>query len=138
VCKRTWNNPAGWPTIDSNIARQRLILERLLDFDPANPNAAVIVNNHDWLGELGYIEVLRDVGKHFSVNAMIKKDSVADRLNNREQGISYTEFSYMLLQAYDFLHLSASPRATLCGSRLTAHRPTRSINTGSTSTTPTF
>jgi tyrosyl-tRNA synthetase len=63
------------------------------------------VNNADWLCELGYIEVLRDLGKHFSINAMIARDSVRDRLENREQGISYTEFSYMLLQAYDFLHL---------------------------------
>lgn len=100
-------------TIESNIARQRLVLERLLDFDPANPHAAVIVNNHDWLGQLGYIEMLRDVGKHFSVNAMIKKDSVAERLNNREQGISYTEFSYMLLQAYDFLHLNRTHGCTV-------------------------
>jgi len=91
--------------VEHNISRQRQIMERLLDFDPANPCAARIVNNYDWLGKLGFIDVLRDVGKHFSVNAMIKKDSVADRLNNREQGISYTEFSYMLLQAYDFLHL---------------------------------
>lgn len=91
--------------VEHNISRQRLIFERLMDFDPGNPCAARLVNNYDWLGKLGFIEVLRDVGKHFSVNAMIKKDSVADRLNNREQGISYTEFSYMLLQAYDFLHL---------------------------------
>ena len=91
--------------VEHNISRQRIIMEQLMDFDKGNPCAATIVNNYDWLGKLGFIEVLRDVGKHFSVNAMIKKDSVADRLNNREQGISYTEFSYMLLQAYDFLHL---------------------------------
>ncbi len=100
-------------TIESNIARQRQVLEHLLDFDPAKPNCAVIVNNHDWLGKLGFIDVLRDVGKHFSVNAMIKKDSVAERLNNREQGISYTEFSYMLLQAYDFMHLNRSLGCTV-------------------------
>ena len=91
--------------VEHNISRQRKIMEPLMDFGKGNPCAATIVNNYDWLGKLGFIEVLRDVGKHFSVNAMIKKDSVADRLNNREQGISYTEFSYMLLQAYDFLHL---------------------------------
>jgi len=91
--------------VEHNISRQRKIFEQLIDFDKSNPCAATIVNNYDWLGKLGFIEVLRDVGKHFSVNAMIKKDSVAERLNNREQGISYTEFSYMLLQAYDFLHL---------------------------------
>lgn len=64
-----------------------------------------LMNNAQWLRELNYIEFLRDVGKHFSVNAMLARDSVKDRLANQEQGISYTEFSYMLLQSYDFLHL---------------------------------
>src|SRR3954468_12509737 len=64
-----------------------------------------IVNNADWLSELSVIEFLREVGKHFSVNEMIRKESVRARLEGREQGISYTEFSYMLLQAFDFLHL---------------------------------
>lgn len=91
--------------VAENVARQRGIFERVLDFDPGRPNAATIVDNLDWLGSLGYLEVLRDVGKHFSVNAMIQKDSVRTRLESREQGISYTEFSYMILQAYDFLHL---------------------------------
>lgn len=67
--------------------------------------ALKIVNNVDWLGKLGFLEALRDIGKHFSVNMMIQKDSVKERLNNRDQGISYTEFSYMLLQAYDFAWL---------------------------------
>jgi tyrosyl-tRNA synthetase len=91
--------------IRANVASQRKIMEKLIDMDPARDNAARIVDNSQWLDGLGFIEVLRDVGKHFSVNAMIQRDSVRDRLNNREQGISYTEFSYMLLQAYDFLHL---------------------------------
>jgi tyrosyl-tRNA synthetase len=65
-----------------------------------------LVNNAEWLRKLNYIEFLRDIGKHFSVNAMLQRDSVKDRLQNQEQGISYTEFSYMLLQAYDFLHLN--------------------------------
>ena len=89
----------------ANVDGQRRVLERFLDFSPGLKNRARVVNNADWLQKLGFIEVLRDVGKHFSVNAMIQKDSVRERLNNREQGISYTEFSYMLLQAYDFLHL---------------------------------
>jgi tyrosyl-tRNA synthetase len=89
--------------VAQNVAGQRLVFERLLHFD--GPNGAKIVNNLDWLGKLGFIEVLRDVGKHFSVNMMIQKDSVRERLNNRDQGISYTEFSYMLLQAYDFSYL---------------------------------
>ncbi|MEZ5594675.1 MAG: tyrosine--tRNA ligase [Gammaproteobacteria bacterium] len=99
--------------VQHNIERQRRIFENLLDFDPAKPNAAIVVNNYDWLGTLGYIEVLRDIGKHFSVNAMIQKDSVRERLHNREQGISYTEFSYMLLQAYDFLHLRKKYNCTV-------------------------
>jgi tyrosyl-tRNA synthetase len=91
--------------VEANVAAQRRIFERLLDFDPGRPNAAVLVNNIDWLEPLGYIQVLRDVGKHFSVNMMIQKDSVRQRLESRDQGISYTELSYMILQAYDFLHL---------------------------------
>jgi len=102
--------------IDKNVAGQRAIFERLLDF--TGPNAAVILNNADWLKAIGYLEMLRDVGKYFSINMMIQKDSVRDRLENREQGISYTEFSYMLLQAYDFLHLFDRHGVTLqvCGS----------------------
>jgi tyrosyl-tRNA synthetase len=91
--------------IRSNVAGQRRVIERLIDLDPKHANAALIVDNADWLAPLGFLDVLRDVGKHFSVNAMIQRDSVRERLHNREQGISYTEFSYMLLQAYDFLHL---------------------------------
>ncbi|MDA0802425.1 MAG: tyrosine--tRNA ligase [Planctomycetota bacterium] len=92
--------------VRANVASQRKIFERVLDLSPAS--GAAMVDNADWLEELGYIEVLRDVGKHFSVNQMIVRDSVASRLNEREQGISYTEFSYMILQAYDFLHLYRS------------------------------
>ena len=89
--------------VEKNIEGQLRAFSKVLDFE--GENAAIIVNNADWLCDLGFIDVLRDVGKHFSVNVMIQKDSVKDRLNNREQGISYTEFSYMILQAYDFLHL---------------------------------
>lgn len=63
------------------------------------------LNNNDWLSKISYIVALRDIGKHFSVNMMMQKESVKERLNNREQGISYTEFSYMILQAYDFAYL---------------------------------
>ncbi|MFK7961448.1 MAG: tyrosine--tRNA ligase [Phycisphaerales bacterium] len=91
--------------IEANIAGQRRVYDRVLDFDPARPNAARLVNNIDWFESIGFIHMLREVGKHFSVNEMIRKDSVRTRLEGREQGISYTEFSYMLLQAYDFLHL---------------------------------
>lgn len=97
--------------VDANVASQRRIFEAMLDFD--RDNKAVIVNNIDWLGKLNFIEVLRDVGKHFSVNTMIQKDSVRDRLQNREQGISFTEFCYQILQAYDFLHLHREHGVTI-------------------------
>ncbi len=91
-------------TVAANVAAIKRIFSRILDFNPG-PNAAVMTDNLDWLGKLTYIEALRDIGKHFSVNMMIQKDSVRERLHNRDQGISYTEFSYMILQSYDFLHL---------------------------------
>lgn len=97
--------------VAANLAGQRRILERLLGTD--GPCGAVFVDNAEWLRGLGYLEVLRDVGKHFSVNAMIQRDSVASRLEGREHGISYTEFSYMVLQAYDFLHLYRSHGCTV-------------------------
>ena len=76
-------------------------LSRFLDFD--GPNPALMVNNHDWLANVTAIEFMRDVGKHFPIGYMLAKDSVSSRL---EAGISYTEFSYMVLQAYDFLVLN--------------------------------
>ncbi len=78
-------------------------LEPFLSFE--GENGAVMVNNADWLGQMTLIEYLRDIGKHFSVNAMIAKESVRARLEDRDQGISYTEFSYMILQSIDYLHL---------------------------------
>jgi tyrosyl-tRNA synthetase len=95
--------------VEANVAGQRKVLERFIDFSAG----AQLVNNADWLEKLSYIDVLRTVGKHFSVNAMIQRDSVRTRLESREQGISYTEFSYMLLQAYDFLHLHKTMNVTL-------------------------
>jgi tyrosyl-tRNA synthetase len=89
--------------VAQNVAGQRKIFERLLGFEGSN--AAHLVDNSAWLSKLGFIEALRDIGKYFSINMMIQKDSVRERLNNRDQGISYTEFSYMLLQAYDFSYL---------------------------------
>jgi tyrosyl-tRNA synthetase len=79
-------------------------LKKFLDFDVGD-RSAVLVNNYDWMGQFGYLEFLRDVGKHFPVNVMLAKDSVRSRLERTETGLSYTEFSYMLLQAYDFVHL---------------------------------
>lgn len=89
------------PTLERNVAALRLQLERFLDFSPG-VGGALLVNNLDWLGELSLIDFLRDTGKHFTVPYMLAKDSVQTRL---ERGLSFTEFSYMLLQAYDFWHL---------------------------------
>jgi tyrosyl-tRNA synthetase len=97
--------------VQHNVSKIRRIFSSILQFD--GPNAAKLVDNADWLLGLGYLEVLRDVGKHFTVNAMIQRDSVRERLNNREQGISYTEFSYMILQAYDFNYLSKTEDVTV-------------------------
>jgi tyrosyl-tRNA synthetase len=81
-------------------------LERFLDFsEAAGPTRALLLDNADWLGQLGLVEFLRDIGKHFTVNQMVAKESVRARLDRPDQGISYTEFSYMLLQAYDFFQL---------------------------------
>jgi tyrosyl-tRNA synthetase len=87
-------------TLRENVDGIRNTLGRFLDFD-----RALLRNNYDWLSKLQYLEFLRDVGKLFSVNMMLGKESVRARLEDREHGISYTEFSYMLIQAYDFLWL---------------------------------
>jgi tyrosyl-tRNA synthetase len=92
-------------TLQRNVAALEGQLRPFLDFGEAS-NGAVMVNNHDWFRSIGFLEFLRDVGKSVSVNTMIAKESVRSRLNDREQGISYTEFSYMLLQAYDFVELA--------------------------------
>jgi len=90
----------------SNLEGIRGQLERFLDFTGGDPTSrALLVNNADWLEPMALFDFLRDVGKHFTVNQMVAKDSVKSRLSRADQGISYTEFSYMLLQAYDFLHL---------------------------------
>lgn len=88
--------------VDKNVQGIRAQLERIFDFDSGEENAAQLVNNRDWIGELTLIDFLRDYGKLLTVNYMLAKDNVASRL---EEGISYTEFSYMLMQAADFDHL---------------------------------
>jgi tyrosyl-tRNA synthetase len=90
--------------IEANIASIRTAFERFLTFGDG-PTDAVIVNNHDWLGQLGYIEMLQLVGTHFTVNRMLAFDSVKLRLE-REQPMTFLEFNYMVLQGYDFRHLS--------------------------------
>lgn len=89
--------------IEANIAGVQGQLTQLLDFE-TKTNPARLVNNADWMQPMGVLDFLRDVGKHFTINAMVAKDSVRSRMES-DSGISYTEFSYSLLQAYDFLHL---------------------------------
>ncbi len=89
--------------VRDNAERVRQQLSGYLDFE--GENAAVMVNNVDWLGKMTLIEYLRDIGKHFTINHMMAKESVKTRIESREHGISYAEFSYMILQAADFLHL---------------------------------
>jgi tyrosyl-tRNA synthetase len=90
--------------LESNIAAVKEQLRRWLDFDNKS-NPARLMDNADWTAPVSFLDFLRDIGKHFSVNQMIAKESVRARMDDRETGISYTEFSYMLLQAYDFCHL---------------------------------
>ena len=90
--------------LDHNIASVKVQLAKLLDFD-TKQNPARLVDNAAWTAPVSFLEFLRDIGKHFSVNQMVAKESVRARMEDRDTGISYTEFSYMLLQAFDFYHL---------------------------------
>ena len=89
--------------LQANIEGMKQQMAAMLDFD-CGENSAILVNNYDWMKSFSYIDFLRDVGKNFPVNVMLAKDTVKSRLGS-DAGISYTEFSYMLLQAYDFVHL---------------------------------
>ncbi|MBO5806323.1 MAG: tyrosine--tRNA ligase [Tidjanibacter sp.] len=80
-------------------------LSKLIDFDSDAPNAALMVNNYDWMKEFSFLEFIRDVGKHITVNYMMAKDSVKKRFNGEGDGMSFTEFTYQLVQGYDFYHL---------------------------------
>lgn len=91
-------------TLRANLAGIERQMRLLLEFD-AGANAALLVNNFDWMRAFSYLDFLRDIGKNFPVNVMLAKDSVRNRLERGDAGMSYTEFSYMLLQAYDFVHL---------------------------------
>ncbi len=99
-------------TIGANIANVKEQLRRLLDFD-TKTNPARLVDNASWTAQVTHLDFLRDIGKHFSVNQMIGKESVRARMEDREVGISYTEFSYMLLQAFDFYVLCRDERCEL-------------------------
>ena len=97
-------------TVEQWVLKIRNQLSRFLDFD-SQSNAAIMANNLDWTAPVSALEFLRDIGKHFSVNQMLAKDSVASRLESG--GISYTEFSYQVLQAFDFLELYRRHKCTL-------------------------
>jgi tyrosyl-tRNA synthetase len=91
-------------TLCANVRGIESQMRRILDFDSTD-NGAVLVDNFDWMQQFSYLDFLRDIGKNFPVNVMLAKDSVRGRLERSDAGLSYTEFSYMLLQAYDFVHL---------------------------------
>ena len=81
-------------------------LGKFLDFDSKAPNAAILVNNYDWMSKFSFLDFIRDIGKHITVNYMMAKDSVKKRFNGEGDGMSFTEFSYQLVQGYDFLYLN--------------------------------
>lgn len=95
--------------LDYNLQQQEKQLRRFLNFDE-EPNAAIMVNNYDWFKDMHFLDFIRDIGKHISVNYMLAKDSVKSRL---ESGMSFTEFSYQLIQGYDFYHLHRSHNVKL-------------------------
>ncbi|MEK9711208.1 MAG: tyrosine--tRNA ligase, partial [Thalassolituus sp.] len=108
AAERKLNGPevvAGW------VEKLKAQVSRFIDFD--GENAADVVNNLDWVGEMNVLDFLRDVGKHFSVNNMIQKESVKQRIEREGSGISFTEFTYMLLQSYDFAELAQREACTL-------------------------
>ena len=100
--------------LEKNVAGIKAQLERFLDFSSSNQNPAILVNNFDWMKDYALIDFSRDIGKHITVNYMMAKDSVKKRLGSESQvGMSFTEFTYQLLQGYDFLHLYQNYNCTL-------------------------
>ncbi len=98
--------------LNHNVACVKAQLEKFLDFDPAKPNAAEMVNNYDWFKNFSFLDFIRDVGKHITVNYMMAKDSVKKRLEG-ETGMSFTEFTYQLVQGYDFYWLYKNKNSKL-------------------------
>ena len=95
-------------TLNKNIEGMKNQLSRFLDFSSNSPNAAELVNNFDWMKNLSFLDFARDIAKHITVNYMMSKDSVKNRINpDAKEGMSFTEFTYQLIQGYDFLHLYA-------------------------------
>lgn len=97
-------------TLDKNVTGIRKQLQKFLDFDEAKPNKAELINNLDWFKDFNFLDFIRDVGKHISINYMLAKDSVQKRL---EFGLSFTEFSYQLIQGYDFYYLNTNKNIKL-------------------------
>lgn len=112
--KSTERNLLDEDTLRHNQEALKEQLSRFLDFNADTPNAAVLVNNYDWMKEFSFLDFIRDVGKHITVNYMMAKDSVKKRLSSEaKEGMSFTEFTYQLVQGYDFLHLYRNFDCTL-------------------------
>lgn len=104
--KSTERNLLDEKTLNKNIEGMKGQLAKFLDFSSTSNNAAELVNNYDWMKNLSFLDFARDIGKHITVNYMMSKDSVKNRLNpDAKEGMSFTEFTYQLIQGYDFLHL---------------------------------
>ena len=102
----------GPEVVSEWVEKLRAQVSRFIDFN-GDENSAEVVNNYDWTKDLNILDFLRDVGKHFSINAMIQKESVKQRINREGEGISFTEFTYMILQSYDFAELNRLYSCTL-------------------------
>jgi len=112
--KSTERNLLDENTLRRNQGAIKAQLTRFLDFDNASDNAAVLINNYDWMKDFGFLEFIRDIGKHITVNYMMAKDSVKKRLTSEaKEGMSFTEFTYQIVQGYDFLHLFQNQGCTL-------------------------
>lgn len=104
--KSTERNLLDSETLQKHILGIKSQLERFLDFDSNKSNSAILVNNYDWMKDVTFLDFARDIGKHITVNYMMAKDSVKKRLNGEyQEGMSFTEFTYQLLQGFDFYHL---------------------------------
>lgn len=104
--KSTERNLLDSETLQKHILGIKSQLERFLDFDSNKSNSAILLNNYDWMKDVSFLDFARDIGKHITVNYMMAKDSVKKRLNGEyQEGMSFTEFTYQLLQGFDFYHL---------------------------------
>ena len=110
--KSTERNLLSAEQVAHNLEGIKENLSRFIDFNPSSPNPAVMVNNYDWFKDITFIELLRDVGRYFRMGVMLSKDSVKKRME-AEDGMSFTEFCYQILQGYDFLHLYKTHGCTM-------------------------